>query len=299
MNLLILLKIEKYQVNKKGEIMDNELDKLEKMKLSLEKQNFKMPTPEEIWERANDNENALSKWYPSIKDNFKTPETLIIPIDSDTLNWLESDKYLAYKIEEFKNYLISYIHKNNFNTNRKLFLKTGNFSNKFEFTACTITDIDDIGKKALDIFYVGMCVSCPSTTEFVIREFIDTDYERPSIYSGMKLNTEFRVFYDFDTNKTILIVNYWDKDTMIHGLEFYPDDLETFMAVTEELEKDYEKLKPQLQKLVNSNMKNVKGLKGKWSIDFMYDGKEFWLIDMALAEDSYYYDKMLEALKVE
>lgn len=34
-------------------------------------------------------------------------------------------------------------------------------------------------------------------------------------------------------------------------------------------------------------------LQGKWSIDFMYDGSNFVLIDMGRAECSYYYDKVV------
>ena len=34
-------------------------------------------------------------------------------------------------------------------------------------------------------------------------------------------------------------------------------------------------------------------LKGKWSIDFLYDGENFVLIDMGHAECSVYYDKVL------
>ena len=34
---------------------------------------------------------------------------------------------------------------------------------------------------------------------------------------------------------------------------------------------------------------SVKGLSGQWSIDVMQNCEDFWLIDMALAENSAYY----------
>ena len=35
----------------------------------------------------------------------------------------------------------------------------------------------------------------------------------------------------------------------------------------------------------------MKGLSGQWSIDIMQNGEDFWLIDMALAENSAYYSE--------
>ena len=38
-------------------------------------------------------------------------------------------------------------------------------------------------------------------------------------------------------------------------------------------------------------------MKGQWSIDIMQVGNEFYLIDMALAENSFYYDRVPKELR--
>lgn len=57
------------------------------------------------------------------------------------------------------------------------------------------------------------------------------------------------------------------------------------------LERDYEKYKGEVLKLVSEKMKEVE-LIGNWSVDILLDEKgDFWLIDMAIAENSAYWDK--------
>ena len=43
----------------------------------------------------------------------------------------------------------------------------------------------------------------------------------------------------------------------------------------------------EIQKVINT----PNGLTGQWSIDIMQNGNDFWLIDMALAEQSAMYEK--------
>ena len=81
------------------------------------------------------------------------------------------------------------------------------------------------------------------------------------------------------------------KDTMLDNLH-NNQDLITFANTTHEIECDFNNLSPFLKKEAEYKLPNA-DLKGKWSVDFLYDGKEFILIDMAHAECSYYYDKVL------
>ena len=54
---------------------------------------------------------------------------------------------------------------------------------------------------------------------------------------------------------------------------------------------EYERLLPSLKSECEEKLKDVH-LKGKWSVDFMWTGKEFVLIDMALARNSYFADRL-------
>ena len=63
----------------------------------------------------------------------------------------------------------------------------------------------------------------------------------------------------------------------------------------EKIENAFEKNKDKVQQLVADAMKNVEGLDGKWSVDVLLDEKGgFWLIDMAVAQQSAYWNPRIE-----
>lgn len=244
-----------------------------------------------ILENLRNNPNNMSYWLPKFRDKgFNIPETTIIPINLEWLEWLQSNSYKPEKIAEFTNWIIKNLEKTDFNTDRELFIKTGNFSNKFCFSDCHVTNIEVIGKNFLNVFYGSMCVGCEPSPEICVREFIHTDYQRATIYEGMKLNTEFRIFYDFDNKSIVGMFNYWDRETMLKHL-YEKEDINNFNNSIDAIEKDFEFLKDILAEQVKENISNVE-LTGIWSVDFMFDGKEFWLIDAAIGSQSYYFDKV-------
>ena len=257
----------------------------------------RIPTQEESYARAQRNPNRLSAWYPAIKDLFRTPETAIVPITLDEYKWLRSDDYKQDAINDFTYTLIKRLEDQDFNLNRDLFIKTGSFSNKFRFDTCHVTNPHTLGEHALDVFYGGMLCSCPETTEFAVREFIHNDNDnRGSIYNGMPLNTEFRLFYDFDTHEHIITCNYWDTNTMLNAGGISDSERRVLEDTLPQIEADFAKLTPVLEADALPKLAQVQGLTGMWSVDFMHDGNDFWLIDMALAEQSYFYDKALNVI---
>lgn len=247
----------------------------------------------EYYEKCKRNENNMSFWLPKIRDKgFNIPDTVIVDITPEELEWLQSDSYKKEDIEEFSQKLQKRIKETGFNTKRDLFIKTGTFSGKFCFKFCHLSDFKNIGQQFLDVFYSGMCVGCSSSPEVVVREFIHTASERGTIYEGMKLNTEFRCFYDFEKQCIMGIFNYWDTKTMMDNL-WKPEDREAFSKESKTLEKEFEEKKEKLREHILANIGSV-DMKGQWSIDFMADGEKFWLIDMAKAAESYYYNLVAE-----
>lgn len=237
------------------------------------------------------NKNNMSYWLPKIQGKgFNIPETVIVPISEKEFTWLRSDQYETEKIEEFSREIQKRILETGFNTDREMFIKTGNFSNKFVFRFPYLKDITKIGQQFLNVMYGGLCCGCEPSPELVVREFIHTSYLRKSIYYGMKLNTEFRCFYDFDSKKLLDIFNYWDTKTMINIL-YESEDKEAFLSECENIEFDFEYLKPVLREYISGKMNSIE-LDGIWSVDFMWDGEKFWLIDMALGKNSFYFDKL-------
>lgn len=146
-------------------------------------------------------------------------------------------------------------------------------------------------------------------TEFVFRDRIrHMSNMVPCIYGGLPFRTEFRVFYDFDTREVIFTANYWDYDYCYPHLYDRTDRI-VFDTMKDEMQEKFEKYRGEVEALVSEHMKDVQGLSGPWSIDIMLDEgfttpyaekpNEFWLIDMAVAERSAYWEKRPSKLALE
>lgn len=271
-------------------------------KLSIGRIDFEKIAKDQYEDNPN-NLNNLSYWFPKIKNcGFKVPDTCIINLPFKTWRWLRSDNYTQEKIKEFSDWIINYLRKENFDIDRNLFLKTGLYSDKFQFNNCKLTDINNIGEQFLNIFYQGMIVGADRTNEIVIREFIKSSPDKLTIYRGMPLNTEFRVFYDFDNKKILGVFNYWNKNVMLSSfntdrthyceetLNEIKKDKKNFIKMICIIEKEFSEYEEFVKTEVIKNMSNV-NMKGKWSIDIMKVEDQFYLIDMALANQSYYYEE--------
>ena len=107
---------------------------------------------------------------------------------------------------------------------------------------------------------------------------------------ALHLRPEFRVFYDFDARKPIFTANYWDYDYVYPHL-YHATDKIIFEHERERLEGVYAHFKDAVQDKVADAMQNVQGLTGQWSVDVLMDEREkFWLIDMAIAQRSAYWE---------
>lgn len=280
------------------------MDESKKIKKSLKDIKIHLPSQEELleiekenYEKKKEDINNFSYWYPKIKDcGLKTPESIVIPLNYEWSHWLNSDCYTQEKINKLTEYIIKNLQKEKFDYQRTLFIKNNNFSNKFSFNDCKVTDISHIGQQFLNIAYAALCVGAGDSTEVVVREYIDSiKEEKPAIYNGMPLNTEYRLFYDFDVQKIITICNYWEPDVMNQSLANSPDE-DIFKSYQDELVKSYEAHKEELHEIAERGLSNVKELNGVWSVDFMYIDSQFYLIDMATAETSYYREKIQDYL---
>lgn len=256
-----------------------------------------------MYEESLQNKNNMSYWLPKVVNcGLKSPETIIIPLNFLQFKWFGGDDYSEEDITAMGEYIKTELESTNFNLNRDLFIKTGNFSNKFDFSTCKVTDLSNIGQQFLAIYYTAMMVGAGNNTELVVREYIKNKSDKKTIYNGMPLNTEFRVFYNFDTKKVLGTFNYWDTivvaDSLMKEINYNKEalvDYKVFMEASKEIEKEFEELQDKATSLVKDCMKNVE-IQGAWSIDLMYVNGEFYLIDMALAHQSYYYDRVAHLL---
>ena len=127
-----------------------------------------------------------------------------------------------------------------------------------------------------------------------MREFIEDKENNPCIYKGLPLHTEYRVFVDFDSRKVIGINPYWDPKVMKKHFEEAAengdaDAMHDYMIYSmhqETLTKRYEENFDKVISHMNKLLQDVTGLSGQWSVDVMQNGEDFWLIDMAWAQNS-------------
>ena len=242
------------------------------------------------------NPNELSFWYPkAVESGFRTPETKIIYMPPDLFGDLLIDcegeqPELEKRIRDFivANWDVT---PGELDIDSKLFFRLGGSSGKFMFRDnCIVNGPDTFANAIRNTVYENLCLDKPYSCTFVFREFIETADERPEIYRGLKLNTEFRIFYDFDKKMFLDGFNYWgDHDRMLMGMpEKQQKEYEKAYPM---LEEEYKRLLPALRNECEEKLSRV-NLKGRWSVDFMWTGTEFVLIDMAEMAKSCFAEKV-------
>ena len=244
------------------------------------------------------NPNLFSKWYPHIKDcdidkgyEMRVPQSKIIRVPEPVFNAcydpnpdIYPDNY-AIISKWVKDKLVPLMQPDG-----EYFCKNGCFSNKFDFKYC-ISGRSNILDNFIAIQYASLCLETGGVSEFVLRQIIPTAAWDKTIYSGMPLRPEFRVFYDFTIQKPLYIVNYWDYEYCAPSI-YDADDKKVFDEMRGPLSEMYEAYKERALDVIRGSMQYVLGLDGIWSIDLMMDDLEaFWLIDMAIGRTSAYYDK--------
>jgi hypothetical protein len=235
------------------------------------------------------NPENMSIWLPRILSSttsklsrLKIPDTKIIALTFDYWKWLRSDSYTKETIKEFNDWLVAQL--DDFLMGEPLFMKSGVFSNKFQFGNTMIDNNEDIGEKFLNVFYQSMVVGADNTSEVVFRQRVIENERTAKIYGGMPLHTEFRVFYDFDSKEIVGVSNYWHPDEMNGYLS--PADQQTYNQELPRILSDFNENKHMVAFEVSKYMEGCTKLKGKWSVDVMKNGEDYWLIDMARMERS-------------
>lgn len=240
----------------------------------------------------------ISYWYLPMKELLK-PSTLIVDIPTCILPIGIEEHDVAIEgvsEEQFKKQeqaLLARIPEE-WLEKSPLFVRTGRFSNKFDFSIPKVLNArTDLYKSVTDLVHDAHMFGADVATEIALREFIPNHGERLTIYNGMPLNTEFRYFYDFDTQKMLGVANYWHEELMLPVLQDASEysskakkDLEVYRYELPLLQKEFYKHKARVGKELEMLLAQNKHFSGKWSIDIMLSGDTFYFIDMALMERS-------------
>lgn len=251
-----------------------------------------------------ENENDFSFWFSKIKNcGIRVPKTFYQKLPSskefsDTARRLYEAFYMEKPDEDLaviRGWLDSDIAPKlkEMGLTGHVFVKNGRFSNKFNARGtCNLYGLHDLYRAIADINYQAICCGADGVDEIVVREFIESDSRvTPCIYNGLPLRSEFRVFYDFEKRTPIFTANYWDFDYVYPHLYDATDRI-VFLHQREYMDLAFNDHKDEVESMVAYAMKNVIGLSGQWSVDILLDewGK-FWLIDMAIAQRSAYWEK--------
>lgn len=199
------------------------------------------------------------------------------------------------KYEEFNTYISDFVDSISFVFDECPFVfnKNGTFSDKFDFDKC-ISTRDTVKSHLMNINYNALCLSAGGIDEVVFREVIRSDPEiTPTIYHGLPFRPEFRVFYDFDSSHVLYVYNYWDHDYCYESISRNATDKIVWDSYHCKIDELYEKHKKEVQAKVDLAMLGVP-MTGRWSIDVLLDEWDnYWLIDMAKAENSAYWNPKL------
>lgn len=242
----------------------------------------------------------FSNWYHNIEDFGKFAHAEIISNQIFTKQEVdimeETDNFSKVNWEKINEVLQPTLDK--MKPHRWYNIKNGCFSNKFEFDTCTATK-ENLAEQLWKINYMSSMFSTGGYTELVVREYIPEDLNHClTIYNGMPLRTELRVFYNMETDEIEYVVDYWDYDYCRDNLKTLNDKLifDIFHNKTNVEVTDHKIMLDRVENMVRENINTLKFnkdfFKGIWSIDFMYDinTNKLYLIDMARGFRSAYWN---------
>lgn len=260
------------------------------------------------------NPNAMSRWLPPVAKAayrhgfFQVPATRIAKVPMPLLQLSRIDYgTLTPATIKILNLWAMYVF--GLDVSKDYFVKTGTFSSKFDFRNAHVTgekEVRELGEYLLFIQNQAVIMAAPlaqpsifgasTTNEWVVRDFIPAPPDTPTIYKGLPLRPEYRVFADFDTEEILGMSPYWAPSLMktrfagmndassVHNRHDY-----VIYAMRESyLTAAYEANKDRVANAVKALIPDAAayGLSGQWSVDIMQNGDTFWLIDMGTADTS-------------
>lgn len=234
------------------------------------------------YERFAQNPNSLYNWHPAVvkalassKTELKSPATKVLrlPIEMAQFIRIEYQETSQADKDLFNQYIFEQFELEDDTT---YFIKTGTFSSKFQFANAKCSEPREMGEYFQVINNFAMTVGAGHSVDVVVREYIEDVEQNPTIYNGMPLRTEFRVFVDCNTNELIGAVPYWHPIVMKRALK---------AGLSDSIQQDYQTYLAHEDKLTSEYNEQLE-LSGKYSIDVMKNGADLYVIDLALMSQS-------------
>lgn len=274
------------------------------------------------YEIIGQNRNSMGHWLSALvdavmgQDFFRVPKTTLIQVPMPLLQLTRLD-YMSLTLATMR-VVNEYCGKVfGLKPGGDYFIWTGTHSSKFDFRNARVRDegeVAELGQYLLFKHNLGVMMAgalcqpsiygMATTRDWCVREFIE-DHDQPqnpTIYHGLPLRTEIRAFVDMDEKKVIGMALYWDAKLMKQGFGHQEDadsphqmhDYIIYAMHEDVLMRRYRDAEMKARGGLEGLIQRMR-LSGQWSIDIMLNGKEeFWIIDMAIAEDSALKDCVLE-----
>lgn len=245
------------------------------------------------------NKNTMSNWIDPIEaavkdsDFFKTPKTKVLTLPIELASYL---RYEWREVNQASRDLFNQLIFSQFDLeeDKEYFIKTGTFSSKFEFHNAHCKEPLEMGDYFHVIHNFAQVVGAAHSNDLVVREYIDDVEDNPTIYNGMPLRTEFRAFVDFDTNTVEGVVPYWHPIVMKRYLQQHAEEsndmahLQDFMTYTnhqDKLNDEFNEHQGSIGRKLEALLPDI-NLSGRYSVDVMKNGEDFYIIDLALTKQS-------------
>lgn len=248
------------------------------------------------YDRFAQNPNSLYNWLPTVEKalassdtELKSPATKVLrlPIEMAQFIRLEYQDTSQADKDLFNQFIFDQF---GLEDDKTYFIKTGTFSSKFQFANAKCSEPREMGEYFQVINNFAMQVGAGQSVDVVVREYIEDVEQNPTIYNGMPLRTEFRVFVDCDTDELIGVVPYWHPIVMKRALkaglsDSIQQDYQTYLQHEDKLTSEYNEQLSRVRKEIKTILPSLE-LSGRYSIDVMKNGDDLYVIDLALMSQS-------------
>lgn len=247
-----------------------------------------------------ENPNNFSFWFPhlsAVKNHgIRVPQSHIVEVPEEIYKaFYQEHSQDMKKIRLWAYKKVFPVIQNHFQ-GKEVFVKNGCYSGKFSFNKnCHLqpnATLKEIVEHLCNIQYGALCHGFNGTggyLEIVLREWIRPDNFTKTIYGGMPLRPEMRLFYDFDRHKPLYWVNYWDWDEC-HDYIAQTIDKEVYEEYYPYINEEVKIYTTDHWDTICNALAQVTGLKGVWSVDFILQKDKVWFIDAAIGPMSAYWD---------
>lgn len=274
--------------------------------------NFKFPTftEEELREAheshmkyLRENPNNFSFWFPKLsvvkRYGLMVPKSHVVDVPENIYKtFFQEGKNDMRIIRQWAHKAILSVIQQHFQ-GKEVFLKNGCYSGKFSFNKCchlkANATLKEIVAHLCNIQYDSLMKETDGNLEVVLREWIQPEDGTNTIYGGMPLRPEMRLFYDFTSHKPLYWVNYWDWNDCHDPICFHwngerTEDADVYEETYPSIDERVKKYREKYWQTIIDALQQVNLMKGIWSVDFLFDKSGVWLIDAAIGSRSHYWD---------